>query len=222
LLPPQLDKRKWPPLVVVGLTGGIASGKSTVSRIFAEAGATILDADQAGHQALGPGEPGLAEVIAAFGADHLQGDGALDRRRLGNHVFASPAARATLNRIAHPRIAGILRRKLYDLSGTPPNPPLVFIEAAVLVEAGWAALVDRIIVVTAQHSTQVARLIADRGFSPAQAEARIHSQLPFATRLRYADFRVDGEAPLAETRRQAADIWSALLQLAERAERGST
>lgn len=203
---------KWPPLLVIGLTGGIASGKSTVARMFADLGAAVLNADDEGRAVAEPGEAALAEIVAAFGREYLLPDGRLDRRALGDRIFHARRDREILNRITHPRIGERLCHKLRKLARDTPSPPLVVVEAAVLIEAGWGPLVDKIIVVTAQHSTQVARLMAGFGMTALQAEARVHAQLPLRKRLRYADYRVRGDAPLSETHAQVSALWKDLLR----------
>ena len=209
---------KWPPLLVVGLTGGIASGKSTVARMFGELGATVLNADDEGREVVEPGEPALAELRAAFGPEYLTAEGRLNRKALGARVFGDPDALQTLNRITHPRIAARLRARLADLAqasrrGRLPvshDVSIVVIEAAVLIEAGWNLLVDKIVVTQTQHSTQLSRLMAGPGFTAEEAEARVRSQIPLSTRLRYADFVVNGELTLPETREQVALLWTEL------------
>jgi dephospho-CoA kinase len=212
----ETDTRRWPPLVVAGLTGGIASGKSTVAALFAELGAVVLNADDEGRACVQDGEPALAEVVAAFGPEFLREDGALDRAALATRIFASRADRETLNRITHPRIAQQLGAKLAALARRPPPSRIVVVEAAVLVEAGWTALVDRIIVVMSEHSTQVQRLMGKLGLSVPQAEARVLAQLSSQERLRAADYRISGEAALEDTRRQVADVWRDLTRRAGR------
>ena len=182
--------------------------------MFAALGATVLDADQVAREVVEPGQGALAEIVASFGPEVLRPDGTLDRRGLGERVFGSPAELARLNRITHPRIRTELHRKLLQLAAVPPAPPIVVVEAAILVEAGWTAMVDRIIVVVAQHSTQAARLIAEHGLTAEQASARIRAQLPARERLRFADYRVNGEAPLSEARLQVTSIWEDLVRLA--------
>jgi dephospho-CoA kinase len=214
LLEPRTNSRRWPPLLVAGLTGGIASGKSTVARRFEDLGALILDADEEGRAVVRPGEPALAEIVAAFGPSYLLPDGSLDRRALGDRIFASRPDREMLNRITHPRIGERICSKLRKLASEAAAPQVVVLEAAVLIEAGWAGAVDKIIVVAAQHSTQVARLMAGSRLSHAQAEARVLAQLPLQARLRHADYRIDGEAPISETLDQVSAVWDDLSRLA--------
>lgn len=211
--PDKPPSRQWPPLLVVGLTGGIASGKSTVAGMLSAYGATVLDADALGREVVAPGQPALAELAEAFGADVIQADGALARRLVADRVFGSPERLHSLNRITHPRIESRLTKKLRSLSASPPSPPIIVVEAAILVEAGWFRLMDRIIVVVAQHSTQTSRLMAEHGLTEARATARIQAQLPAQDRVRYADFQVDGQTPLAHTQQQVALIWEELVRL---------
>jgi dephospho-CoA kinase len=210
-----MPRLKWPPLLVVGLTGGIASGKTTVAGFFAELGATVINADHEGHAVLAPGEPAVAELVAHFGPVVLREDGSVDRRKLGERVFASAADRAILNRISHPRITARVRKALERLQERPPSPPIVVIEAALLVEAGWQSLVDKTLVIVAQPSTQVARLMAGPGMTLDQAEARLRAQLPLSRKLKAADLQINGEAPLGDVRRQVHSVWNGLREQLE-------
>jgi dephospho-CoA kinase len=191
----------------VGLTGGIASGKTTVAGMFAKLGAVILNADDEGRAVMEPGEPALAETVAYFGRGCLRADGALDRPALSDRVFNNATERRILNRITHPRIARRLRGKLLEISSRAKENRVVVVEAALLLEAGWAPLVDKIAVIATQQSTQVARLMSRSGLSLPQAHARVTAQMPLRQKLRHADYRLDGEAPLAATREQVAAIW---------------
>jgi len=199
--------------VVAGLTGGIASGKTTISRMFGELGATVINADAEGRAVVEPGEPALAELAAAFGREYLQADGRLNRRALGDRVFSRPADLRRLNRITHPRIGVRISKKLEYLANDSPAAGVVVLEAAVLIEAGWARLVDKIIVVVTQPSVQEGRLIAGSQMDASQAGARIRAQIPLRERLKYADYRVRGDAPLEETRAEAAAVYGELTRL---------
>lgn len=209
--PPGL---KWPPLLVVGLTGGIASGKSTIAAMLARRGATVFNADAVGRAVVQPGEPALAEIVAAFGRSYLSSEGRLDRLALGERVFRSRSALNTLNRITHPRIGARLKSQLASLARRPPNPPVVLLEAAVLVEGGWTSLADTVLVVVTQPSTQLTRLTAGLGLSPEQARARIGSQLPLRQRLRHADYQICGEGSIEETEAAVGALWRDLLSRA--------
>jgi dephospho-CoA kinase len=210
-----MDSLRWRPLVVAGLTGGIASGKSTFARALASEGAVVISADDLGREVVAPGEPALAEIVAHFGRSYLLADGTLDRRALAERVFGCAADLAALNRITHPRIRRRLEGRVREAQRRPPASRVVVVEAAILIEAGWQTAVDRVIVVTVQPSTQVRRLTAGFGLTEEAARARLAAQLSDAGRLRHADFRVDGEGSPVETAEQAAALMSALRRLAE-------
>lgn len=197
----------------MGLTGGIASGKSTVAGMFADRGAVVIDADRLGHAVLAPGEPGLAEVVAAFGSDYLQPDGSLDRIRLGMRIFGSKGERERLNRLSHPRIMLRLQKKLRDIETRSRLMTVVVVEAAVLLEAGWAPHFDQIVVVEAQPSSQVSRLTARAGLTSDQATERIRAQWSVRQRRRFAHFRISGDGALAHTRAQVDAVWVSLQSL---------
>lgn len=179
--------------------------------MLAELGATVLNADRVGHEVIAAGEPALAEIVTEFGAELLREDGELDRRKLGRRVFKDSKALAALNRITHPRIRRRLEERLEALASHPPRPPIVALEAALLIEAGWASMVDRMVVVVVQPSTQEQRLIAGSGLSQAEARARLRAQVPASRRLRYADYPLNGELPLSELRSQVTAVWQDLL-----------
>lgn len=201
--------------MVAGLTGGIAAGKSTFARALAAQGAVVVNADAVGREVVAPGEPALAEIIAAFGGKYLQADGSLDRAALGQRVFGDPPALAALNRITHPRIRVRLEARLAALQRRPPTGRVVVVEAAILLEAGWGDAVDRVVLVSVQPSTQVRRLTAGLNLTEAEARARIASQMAPAARLRHADFVVSGESSATETTAQAVALMEALRRLAD-------
>ena len=167
-------------MIVIGLTGGIGSGKSEVSRLLRERGAAVINADQVGHQAYAPHSETWREIVRAFGAQVLQEDGEIDRRRLGGIVFADPAQRARLNAIMHPRMARMVSDQLDELRAK--GCPAAVVEAAVLFEAGWDALVDEVWTVDAPEEEVVARLQARNGLEPAEIRQRIAAQMPAAER----------------------------------------
>lgn len=191
----------------LGITGGIACGKSTVTRMLGELGAATINADDIGREIVAPGRPALAELVRSFGAECLQPDGALNRRGLGRRVFGSPAALATLNRITHFRIERELDRRIRAERERALPPPVIAVEAAVLVEAGWFRGVDFVVVVTAQQTTQVARLIHGSNLTREEAEARVNSQVNPAVRLERADFVINGDSSRAEVERQVKRLW---------------
>ncbi len=179
---------------VIGLTGGIASGKSTVGKLLVERGAIVVDADQLARQIVEPGQPALAELVARFGASILGADGSLDRKRLGAIAFGDPGARADLGRITHPRIAAASARAFAEASGR--GAEVVFYEAALLVEnrayQGFAGL----IVVAATPDVQAARLVARDLSTPEEARARIAAQAPLAAKLAAATWVIHNDGNL--------------------------
>jgi dephospho-CoA kinase len=199
-------------LRVIGLTGGIGSGKSTVARMFAELGATVLYADEVAREVVAAGSPSLSAIREAFGANVFSPDGTLDRAALGEHVFSDPEARCRLEAITHPPILARIRQQLTEWrqAVAADRPSVVILEHPLLIEAGHTGLVEGIILVAAQQCTQVARLMSDKHLSAEQAWARVRSQLPVEAKLPYARWVIDGEASLPEVRRSVEQIWSEL------------
>jgi len=194
---------------VIGLTGGIASGKSTAARTLAELGARIVDADAVAREIVAPGQPALAEIVRTFGREVLLPDGTLDRKRLGAIVFADADRRRALNAITHPRIAAETQARLASLREA--GVPVAVYEAALLVENGVHRALDGLIVVVCDEATQLERLMARDGFAEAEARARIAAQAPVDDKVRAATWVVDTSGPLAETKRQLARIWEEIL-----------
>ena len=194
---------------VIGLTGGIASGKSTAARTLAELGARVVDADEVAREIVAPGQPALAEIVRAFGREMLQPDGTLDRKRLGAVIFADPDKRRTLNAITHPRIAMETQARLGRLR--EEGVPVAVYEAALLVENRVHEALDGLLVVVCDEATQLERLIARDGFSEADARARIAAQAPVAEKVKAATWVVDTSGPLADTKKQLARVWEEIL-----------
>lgn len=197
-------------LKVVGLTGGIGSGKSTVAGLFAARGIPVVDADVLAREVVAPGGPAHAEVAAAWPAV-IAADGTVDRKRLGDVVFSDPAARARLEAMLHPRIASAAEARLSALAAEGHR--LALYEAALLVESGRWRDFDGLIVVTASPETQIARAISRDGLSRAQAEARAHAQLPTEEKVRVATHLVDNDGALAATEAQIEEILEDLARL---------
>jgi len=196
---------------VVGLTGGIASGKSTVARHFADLGVPSVDADVLAREVVAKGTPGLEAIVEAFGAEFLLPDGTLNRKALGERVFGDPAARATLNAITHPRIAALGAERIRALSGT--GVPYVLYEAALIVENGLHRGMRALVVVSADASTQRARIMQRDLLSLAEAEARIQSQAPLERKLEVADFVIDNsEVNLDTLAERVRQVHHALLE----------
>lgn len=186
---------------VIGLTGGIGSGKSTVARRLAELGAISIDADKLGHEIYRPGTPGFAAVVAAFGDGVIAADGTIDRRALGAKVFADPAELVRLNAIAHPLIAQAIRERLASLRASGEKQPVV-VEAAVLLEAGWQSLVDEVWVVVAPPPVAIDRLARDRGLSREDAAKRIAAQLTNDARIAASHVVIANDGSLEDLRRE--------------------
>jgi dephospho-CoA kinase len=185
---------------VIGLTGGIASGKSTVARLLVDLGATVIDADQLARQIVDPGQPALAELVARFGAAILTPDGQLDRKRLGAIAFSDPAARADLGRITHPRIAAASARAIAEASER--GVEVVFYEAALLVENRAHTGLAGLIVVAATPEVQEGRLVARDSLTLEEARARIAAQAPLAAKLAVATWVIHNDGQLDHLRHQ--------------------
>ncbi len=183
--------------MILGITGGIASGKSTVTRIFGELGAVVVSADQLARDAVGRGSQTLAQLVARFGDDILRSDGELDREALAGVIFSDPEARADLNRITHPAIARLAEERLGELRRQ--GAPLVVYEAPLLFEAGAEGRVDAVLVVTVDDRLQLQRLRDREGLNEPDALARIASQMPQAQKAARADYLIDNSGTCEET-----------------------
>lgn len=190
---------------VIGLTGGIASGKSTVAGILAKLGAAIVDADQLAREVVVPGEAAYQAIVAEFGAGILHPDGTINRLALGKLVFADPAARRRLERITHPAIARRAEERLAALKEA--GTPVIVYMAPLLIEAGATSRVDEIWVVYADRETQVARLMARDGISRTEALQRLAAQMPMEEKRTYGKVVIDNRGAPEETERQVREIW---------------
>lgn len=195
---------------LVGLTGGIGSGKSAVSALLASRGAVVLDADVMAREVVEPGTPGLAEVVDAFGDDVLGEDGSLDRAWLGRRVFGDPSELARLNAIVHPRVA---ERFAEDLSLAEASGARVVVhDMPLLVENGLADRYDAVVVVVASPETQLDRLVRLRGMSEADARARIAAQARVEDRLAVATHVIHNDGSIEELEPQVDQLWKALVE----------
>lgn len=190
----------------VGLTGGIAAGKSAVARRLAELGAVLIDADAIARAVVEPGTPGLAAIVEAFGKGILSGDGALDRPALGALVFADGKARETLNSIVHP----LVRAEAARLHAEAPEDAVVIQDIPLLVETGQGANFDMVLVVAAPLEERLRRMIQDRGMSEADALARIAAQASDAERAAVADIVIENSGTLEQLRDKVTEIWESL------------
>jgi dephospho-CoA kinase len=196
---------------VVALTGGVASGKSTVARMLRSLGAEVLDADQVARELVEPGQPALDEIAEAFGRDFLTSDGRLDRRKLAGVVFSDPQARRRLNAILHPRILGRLRERLRELAALRPQT-VVVVDLPLLFDVSMPEFEQLdAIVVYATPATQRRRLMIRDGLSEEEAEARLQAQVPLEEKLARARWVVDNEGPLHRTRAQVERVWEEIL-----------
>jgi dephospho-CoA kinase len=195
--------------LLVGLTGGIATGKSTVSEILARLGAVLVDADQLAREVVAPGEPALAEVVREFG-DVLRRDGTLDRKKLAALVFAEPSRRKRLEAILHPAIRARFDARLDALTREGFEGIVVF-DAPVMIESGGEKNMDRLIVVVTDEATQRARLVA-RDADAADGERRIASQMPLAAKAKLADYVIDNTGDRAATEARTREVHAALVR----------
>jgi dephospho-CoA kinase len=176
---------KWPRVVAV--TGGVASGKTTVTRLFEALGVPVVDADEAAREVVAPGSEGLRAVVEAFGADCLADDGSLDRARMRGKVFADPAARRRLEAILHPRIRAHMRQAIETLAQTEPPPPYIIAAIPLLTEVGAYPWLSRVLVVDAPEHLQMARVMARDGIDESMARGMIAAQASREARLALAD-----------------------------------
>lgn len=191
--------------MILGLTGNIASGKSTIARELERWGAVVVDADQLARQAVAPGSRVLQQLVAAFGEEILGPDGELDRKTLGQRVFADPSARARLNALVHPAIAALAEERLRRLR--QEHHPLIVYEAPLLFEAAAQSRVDKVLMVTVRPEVQLHRLLTRDGLDEKQARQRIDAQMPQQQKAALADYRIDNSGSWEETREQLAALW---------------
>jgi len=189
---------------VIGLTGGIGSGKSTVTEYLAELGAVIIDADKVGHEAFEPDTPAWHDVVAAFGKDVVAPSGEIDRKKLGPLVFNNPESLARLNEIMHPRMYDMMKERIeaYREQGVG----VVVMEAAILIEANWTPLVDEVWVTVAGESSVIERLKQQRGMEEEQILARIRSQLSAEERIEKADVVIHNDGDLEEMKAKVKEL----------------
>ena len=192
-------------MIVIGLTGGIGSGKSEVSRVLNELGAETIDADRLGHEAYQPHTKTWEALVAAFGEGILRPSGEVDRNALGSIVFSSPHALAQLNAIVHPRMREMMRERLGERCAQ--GVKVVVIEAAVLLEAGWDSLVDEVWVTTATEESVVQRLSQRNNLSEEEIRKRINSQLKNEERVRRATVVIKNSDGLKELRQRVRELW---------------
>jgi dephospho-CoA kinase len=203
-------------MIIIGLTGGILSGKSTVAEMLAEKEAVIIDADKIGHEAYKPHTETWQRLVDTFGEWILRRNGEIDRKKLSDIVFSDPASLTLLNQIVHPRMRQIIEEEIEHLRAKGVN--VVVLEAAVLIEAKWNDLVDEIWVTVAPEDVIIDRLQNRSGFTEEQARARIRSQLPTEEKVKHADAIIDTNCSLSDVSFRVLELWEQL-QKKEKIER---
>ena len=198
--------------LVVGLTGGIVSGKSTVALMFKDLGAKIVDADKLGHSVILPHKPAWEKIVKIFGKDILQNDLTIDREKLGKIVFANQSLLKKLNDITHPEITKIIKKEIDSLKNkTYKQKKILIIDAALIYEAKIDRLMDKIIVVYIDEDEQIKRLIKRNNLSKDEALQRIKSQMPMKEKVKMADYVIDNSNSLDKTKKQVEKIWKNLV-----------
>ncbi len=201
-------------MILVGLTGSIATGKSTVARIFEELGAVVIDADALARQAVAKGSEGLKRVVERFGPQVLTPAGELDRAAMRRLIFSDPAAKAELEGIVHPLVRAGEERLVETAVARDPQA-VVIVDLPLLYEIDQAARYDKVIVVYLDRATQIERLIERDGVDRAAAEKALAAQMDIETKRRRADYVIDNRGPETETRRQTEQIFEELKALAQ-------
>jgi dephospho-CoA kinase len=192
----------------VGLTGGVASGKSTVSAMLRDLGAVVVDADALAREVVEPGTPGLDAVVDEFGSDVLTDDGRLDRSKVGALVFADPSRRAALEAIVHP----LVRARATEIEEAAPAGVLVVHDIPLLVETGQATSFDAVVVVDVPEEVQVERAVRERGWTEAEARARVEAQASRADRLAAATHVVENSGDVEDLRQRVTEVFEQLVR----------
>jgi dephospho-CoA kinase len=205
-------------VLLVGLTGGIGSGKSEVSKRLAALSAVVVDADKVAREVVEPATPGLRDVVAAFGPGVLRADGALDREGLGRIVFGDPGKLAQLNAIVHPLVGERIAAIMATVERDHPDAVVVY-DVPLLVENNLQGRYEVVVVVAASPQTQLDRLVEQRGMAVEDAEARIAAQAPLEAKLAVADYVIDNDGDLAALDEQVRQVWRDLVERVGRTSR---
>ena len=201
--------------MIVGLTGGIVGGKSTVASMFKDLGAKIIDADRLGHGVILPYKPAWKKIIKLFGEDILKNDLTINREKLGKIVFANQALLKKLNEITHPEIIKLIKKEInLARDKTHNQEKILIIDAALIYETKIDTLMDKIIVVYIEEDEQIKRLIKRNNLSKDEALQRVKSQIPMKEKIKMADYVIDNNSSLDKTKKQVAKIWRELMSLA--------
>jgi len=195
--------------LIVGLTGGIVGGKSTVASMFRDLGAKIIDADKLGHSVIFPNKPAWKKIVKIFGKDILQNDLTINREKLGKIVFTNQTFLKKLNEVTHPEITKMIKKEID--SATNNQEKVLIIDAALIYEAKIDRLMDKIIVVYIDKDEQIKRLIKRNNFSRDEALQRVRSQIPMKEKAKMADYVIDNSNSLSKTREQVEKIWQSLV-----------
>ncbi|MGE0882566.1 MAG: dephospho-CoA kinase [Blastocatellales bacterium] len=199
-------------MLKVGLTGGIATGKSFVISVLKELGCEVLDADQIAREVVEPGLPAFDEIVAFFGQEVVGKDGSLDRGKLGEIIFADASKRAKLNSIVHPRVFQAQALWMAEVERRNPDA-ITVIDAALMIETGSYRRFDILVVVYCESEIQLERLMARNKLTREQAMVRISSQMPSFEKLKYADFSINTSSGFEDTRRQVETLYDQLLKI---------
>jgi len=200
-------------MLIVGLTGGVASGKTAISQILREEGAYLINADQIARELVQPYTPTWNELIKVFGKEILQGDGSIHRKRLAAKVFSDAEQRNLLNQILHPRIKAEMNKRVQEISEKDPTA-IIVIDAALLIELGDHREMDKVIVVTSTEKQQIERLTERDGVDQEEAQKVLSSQMPLDEKMKVADFVIWNEGSFEETKRRVKEVFQELKRIA--------
>ncbi len=199
-------------MLIVGLTGGVASGKTTVSRVLKEEGAYIIDVDQIARELVRPHTPAWKKLVRAFGTNILREDGFIHRKKLADKVFANLRQRKLLNQILHPRIRKEMERRVREIGQKDPEA-IVVIDAPLLVELGEHRQMDKVIVVTSTQTQQIERLKKRDGISPEEALRIFSSQMPVEDKVKLADFVIRNDGSFQETKKKTREVFKEIREV---------
>lgn len=200
-------------MLVAGLTGGMACGKSFVARAFAELGCHVIEADELGHQVLERGGEAYDAVVAEFGPGILDADGRIERSQLAARVFGDPAALERLNRIVHPAVHARALQTIAEVRAREPHAVVIYV-AAILIESGGSRIVDKIVVVTCDAATQMERALERPGATGESVQARLKRQMPIEEKKKFADYVIETNGTKEDTLRQTELVFRELRRLA--------
>lgn len=201
-----MSSQRGQPSFVIGITGNIGTGKSTVAEMLAALGAQVIDADRVAHQVMEPGSPVYAEVVDAFGPQILTAEGEIDRKKLGTIVFRDPKALARLEAMVHPATVEAIARRVAEATSH-----VVAVEAIKLIESGLADACDSVWVTTCRREQQIERLLEQRDLSRDEVRRRVDAQAPQEEKMAQADVVIDNSGPLSATWKQVQSAWARLV-----------